>query len=112
MDALYSRSEGLDVAERAGRFDLEQAGPNFLNGQIGEGVATVKVDFRQTLFVDGKGRALTGTVFVDAAHRRPAFHFDQEGAAEEDFAAVAALVAFALEKGDLLGNIWFVKSNE
>jgi len=44
---------------------------------------------------------------VDSAYRRAVFDSDQEGAAKEDFTALAALVTLALSSRQLLFDIGF-----
>lgn len=53
-----------------------------------------------------------GAVFVDATEGIPGVIFDEKGAFEQEFAAVATLIAFALSVFFLLRDIGFAKSQQ
>ena len=53
-----------------------------------------------------------GAVFVDAAQGVASVIFDEKGAFEQEFAAVATLVAFSLSVFFLLRDVGFAKSHQ
>ena len=86
---------------------------NLYDGWFGtKGISAVKIDLRQAFVVDGKGVTLFGAVFVDAARGVAGVIFDEKGAFEKDFAAIATLVAFALPVFHLRIDIFSVKTQE
>jgi hypothetical protein len=65
--------------------------------------------FVEVAAFDGEEAALIGAVFVDAAGGRPVTVLLEEGALEENFAARAAAIAFALAERKFGDDLIFAK---
>lgn len=107
---VVRRREDVEVPLVVGLLKL---GFNLKNWCVGVKIITaVEVNFGQAFFIDGKCGTLLGAILIDAAQRIACIVFDEEGTTEENFAAIAALIAFATALSDLLCDIEFSKAQQ